>query len=200
MNVYLIRHGQTVSDLSIHPEKQCPDPQLDQTGVEQATLLGQRLQKFAIRTIYSSDLERARQTAQILQLYTHASITLKAELREINMGEIWTKGWRAFPALSEEWSKHEVDLPYPQGECGADVLKRVQPVIAEILKETNENVAVVTHGGVIMVLLSAILGMGQEKRFQFVPVENCSISTLVYDRKQGVLKVGQVNDKAHLER
>lgn len=200
MNIYLIRHGQTVSGLNFNEGMQCPDPALDEMGKEQAILLGQRMQRFAIRTIYSSDLERTRQTAQILNRFTYARVVPRPELREINMGEIWLKGWQAFPEFSEEWSKHEADLPYPRGECGADVMRRIQPVIDDILAGVDENVAIVTHGGVIMVLLSAILGMSQEKRFQFAPVANCSISTLIYDREHDSLKVSQVNDIAHLER
>ena len=69
----------------------------------------------------------------------------------------------------------------------------------EILARYDQATAVVTHGGVIMVLLSACLGLGFEKRFRFLPMANCSITTLVYDKAMQSLRVGLVNDTTHLE-
>ena len=57
----------------------------------------------------------------------------------------------------------------------------VLEVIDEITARYHHDVAVVTHGGVIMVMISACLGLGLEKRFRFTSPANCSISTLVYD-------------------
>ena len=48
-----------------------------------------------------------------------------------------------------------------------------------------------------MVLLSACLGMGMEKRFKFEPPTNCSISTLNYDPGDGILKVENNNIEAN---
>ena len=78
--------------------------------------------------------------------------------------------------------------PTQRGEAGADVQKRVREVIDEITERYRHDVAVVTHGGVIMVLISACLGLGLEKRFRFTPPANCSISTLVYDSQDGSIE------------
>jgi probable phosphoglycerate mutase len=193
VRIHLLRHGQIVS-----ADLKQSDPELSDTGIRQAELLGQRLQPYALEAIYSSDLQRAQQTSYIVNRHVHTDVVLKPQLREIDMGEIPQKGWGAFPEYYAEWQKHETDLPYPQGEAGQDVQKRAWGVVEEILTRYTQAVAVVTHGGVIMVLLSACLGLGQEKRFQFMPMANCSISTLVYDEERHRLKVEQVNDTAHL--
>jgi broad specificity phosphatase PhoE len=194
MKIYLLRHGQIVD---ANPRQS--NPSLSATGIRQAELLGQRLQSYSLEAIYSSDLERAKQTAHIINRHTCTDIMLKSQLREIDMGVVPEKGWEAFPEYYEKWQKHESDLPYPQGESGQDVQKRAWEVIEEIRTQYTQAVAVVTHGGVIMVLLSACLGLGLEKRFQFMPMANCSISTLTYDTEKQLLKVERVNDTAHLD-
>jgi broad specificity phosphatase PhoE len=115
------------------------------------------------------------------------------------MGDLPVKGWEAYPEYHTEWLKHEADLPYPNGEAGQDVKQRAWEVIDEILAGQHQAVAVVTHGGTIMILLSACLGLGLEKRFRFSPMANCSISTLVYDETSRNLRLERVNDIAHLE-
>jgi probable phosphoglycerate mutase len=193
MKIYLLRHGQIID---ANPRQS--NPCLSAKGLCQAELLGQRLQSYSLEAIYSSDLERAKQTTHIINRHTRTDIVFKSQLREIDMGEIPENGWEAFPEYYKEWQKQKSDLPYPGGETGQDVQKRAWEVIEEILDHYTQAVAVVTHGGVIMVLLSACLGLGLEKRFQFMPMANCSISTLTYDPEKQCLKVEQVNDTAHL--
>jgi len=114
------------------------------------------------------------------------------------MGDIPIRGWEAFSDYYLEWQKHEADRPYPQGEAGVDVQKRVWPLLEEIVKQHSRDTAVVTHGGVIMVILSACIGLGLEKRFRFTPPAYCSISTLSYNPYDSMWRVEQFNDTAHL--
>jgi broad specificity phosphatase PhoE len=91
-------------------------------------------------------------------------------------------------------------LPYPQGERVANVLKRVWPLIEEIVERYLGEVAIVTHGGVILVLISACLNLPLEHRFNFAPLANCGCSTLCYDHKDDTLKVEKFNVISHLDR
>ena len=199
MRVYLIRHGQTVAGPAYSAQLRQPNPELDDTGVRQAELLGQRLQGFGIGAIFSSDLKRAAETAERIHRYTNCPITFRPQLREIDMGDVFLNGWQAYPEFYLQWQKHEADLPYPRGEAGIDVQKRAWPVLAEIVRLHSCDVAVVTHGGVIMVLISACLGLAQYRRFNFSSPANCSISTLVHNSQDGLWRIGQFNDTAHLE-
>ncbi len=198
MRIYLLRHGQTVAGLHYNATLGVPDPSLDDPGIRQAESLGQRLEHHEIDAVYSSDLRRTVETAQIICRYIHHDILYSPQLREINMGDIPIQGWKAFPDYYLQWQKHEADLPYPRGEAGVDVQKRVWSLLEEIVKQHNHDVAVVTHGGVIMVLLSACVGLGLEKRFRFAPPAYCSISALSYDSESGMWRVDQFNDTAHL--
>jgi broad specificity phosphatase PhoE len=100
-----------------------------------------------------------------------------------------------------EFSLHLTDIPYPpDGECGADVWKRAIKVMDEIIDLDLNEVAVVTHGGVIRALISGFLGLSQARRFYIgAPPENCSMSIIKYNRNDNNFYVHSINDYAHLE-
>lgn len=199
MKIYLLRHGQVQLQSDPRPQEVIPDPELSSDGIRQAELLGSRLRGRAIQALYSSDLRRAEQTARIVGAAIGLEAVLDPRLREIDLGSILRAGWGAYPEEYAAWRKHAEDLPYPGGENGQQVFRRVEPALTEYLSSARGDIAVVTHGGVIMAALSAYLGMGQEKRFRFAPPENCSISTLVLDAESGQIRVNGVNDFSHLE-
>lgn len=198
MRVHLLRHGQTVAEMHYDPALGVPNPPLAAAGIRQAELLGQRLRATELEALYSSDLLRAVETAQRIQAHVPAPLHLRPELREISMGAIPTQGWEAFPEIHREWLKHETDVPYPGGEAGQDVQRRAGSLLTEILERHHGDVALVIHGGVIMVLITACMGIGQERRFRLVAPTNCSISTLLYDPAAGLWRIERYNDTAHL--
>jgi len=137
MNIYLLRHGQT--NLNRDGKFQgATDKDLNELGKKQAELLGKRIQKYHIDIIYSSDLKRVIETSKILNNYIGTEIIIKEELREINMGtwDTLTMSERFInnEDYAKEWHKHLADLPYPDGECGQDVCKRVKKIADDIKK------------------------------------------------------------------
>lgn len=201
MNIYLFRHGQT--NLNRDGKYQgAIDKDLNEYGRRQAELLGRRIQKYNIDIIYSSDLKRVIETSKIINRYVNTEIIIKEELREINMGtwDTLTKEERYISnkEYAKEWHKHLADLPYPNGECGEDVCKRAMKVIDGIKKQQYENVAIVTSGGTIAILLCEFLGLEQYKRFG-IGIDNCSISILNYNISNDQVTIKCINDTAHLE-
>ncbi len=92
------------------------------------------------------------------------------------------------------------EIWYPQGETGESVLTRVMPVIQEWIESEHQNIAVVTHGGVIRILLTALFGGDFAKRLMFgTSLENCSITQLHYDEEKNGFFLDRFNDYAHLE-
>ncbi len=199
MRIYLLRHGRTAAGMYYNHDLKQPDPPLDDTGRRQAWLLGERLRGRGIATVYSSDLGRAAETAEIAAEHIGAAVVFRKEIREIDMGEVHVKGWAAFPDLYEQWKKHGVDLPYPGGESGEDVRGRAWPLVEEIARAGAGDAALVTHGGVIMVLVTACLGGGMERRFRLAPPANCGFSTLLHDPETGSFVVETFNDSSHLD-
>lgn len=200
MNIYLIRHGQKKED-----DKNHESIELTEKGLLEADILGRRMKQYEIKRIYSSNMVRAIQTAEGINKYISADILIRPELREINMGDCDNMGWehmvRNYPEFIKEFEKHDSDISYPpNGECGQDVWGRVKKVIDEIKNEENlNNVAIVTHGGVIRVLICSLLGIEQYKRFYIGSLHNCSISRIKYDRQAKKFFICSINDYAHLE-
>lgn len=93
----------------------------------------------------------------------------------------------------------EQDLPYPGGESAADVVKRVLPVMNEILASGDRAVAVVTHGGVIRSMTAHYLGMELSKTQLLAShLENCGITEFWF-REDGTAVLNRFNDYSHLE-
>lgn len=206
MELLLVRHGEAAHNTAenFNAALNCPDPELVEAGREHAQQLGIRLREVPIQRIYTSDLRRAVQTAQILAEFIPAPVAVRAELREINMGRLFLSTWEQvehdFPGYAARWHRHDSDLPYPDGESGADVIQRCLPLIDEIVQSGMERVVIVTHGGTIRSLLCAFLGIGPEKRFLFgAPLANCGLTAVRWDIKRRGFLVHSVNETMHLD-
>lgn len=92
------------------------------------------------------------------------------------------------------------EMWYPEGENGAMVLGRVMPVIKEWIESGKENIAAITHGGVIRILLCSLFGGDFARRLMFgTSLENCSITQLHYDKAKNGFFLDRFNDYAHIE-
>jgi len=143
MNIfYLIRHGQK--------EKIKGDPFLTTLGKEQAEKTGAFLKDKNVKTIYSSNYNRTKETSQIINQFLQVEIVFDEKLRErANWGDVENQ---EFDEFLKEWyedsknrwsSKHERTTSFQSGEN----LKNLMINLSK--KYNNSNVVIVTHGGVI---------------------------------------------------
>ncbi|MEI6478161.1 MAG: histidine phosphatase family protein [bacterium] len=148
MNIYVIRHGLTELNKHgiINGHKNDP---LAPEGVEQARAAAPLLPK-TIKHFYVSSLERAKQTAAILNESIKIPMSFHDELREVNFGDL-----NGTPFL-EEYKKDHKAQTYdwrPSGESVEDVKSRVLTILSEIKKKSGDGEALlVTHGGIIRML------------------------------------------------
>jgi probable phosphoglycerate mutase len=149
-------------------------------------------------------LIRAVETTKVINHYLNQRHIIKEGIAEISFGRLegntdeYNK--KNFADFKTEQMKLVEDIPYPGGECGTDVYKRAMDTIEEILESGKQNVAVVTHGGVIRSLLAGLLGIEMSKKLLFaISLENCSITHLVYDENYKRFYLQRFNDYAHLE-
>lgn len=198
IHLYLIRHGRQNSSL-------CNvDVELAEEGRAQAVLLADRLKGYRIDALYSSHLIRAVQTAEIISQALKLPINIRENLQEISFGLLTGQTEEYIMEHFSDFKKEQYqlleDIPYPGGENGSSVYQRAMPVIQEILQSGKKKVAIVTHGGVIRVLLAALFGRSQAERFLFgVALENTGITHLIYQPEINRFYLERFNDHAHLE-
>ena len=85
MKIYIVRHGETEENLGGILQGHLPG-KLTQTGIDQANLLSERLKVEKFACVYSSDLARAKDTANIISKYHTCPVYHVIELRERDLG------------------------------------------------------------------------------------------------------------------
>ena len=138
---------------------------LSEEGMKQARELAGRLlaqkNSYSLSRIYSSDLLRAAQTARIVGDRLGLAVTLLPDFREVNNGLL--AGMKndlaedRFPGLY--WNQLAWEQTYPEGESPKAFYERIADAWERLsceLVSGKENVLLVTHGGVIQVILSLI--------------------------------------------
>lgn len=136
---------------------------LTEEGIRQAEALASFVQKsdLNIKHIYSSDLPRAMQTAEAVGNQLQLPVIPIREFREVNNGDL--AGMKndlaaeTYPGLY--WNTLDWEQSYPGGESPREFYERVCEAwnqFQSVILERNENVLLVTHGGVIQVILSIV--------------------------------------------
>ncbi len=195
----LVRHGQSTWNRDHRIQGQS-DPPLSEEGRRQATRLGHRLAHHRLAGFYSSDLKRARQTADLISEANGGHPSDRAGLREIYLGQ-WEglnpdEIARRFPDAWAQWIAEPRWSVVPGGEGEAPFEKRVGAELDSILaRHEHGDILVVTHGGVIQVALHRVVGRPNHGLFPF-RIENASIS--VIEKRNGRFVVSRVNDTCHL--
>jgi broad specificity phosphatase PhoE len=160
----LARHGET--DWNRDGRWQgWADPPLNATGREQARLLAEQLRATPFDAVYSSDLRRAFETAEIVAEPHGVEVVADPGLREIDVGS-WSGLTRT--EIEERFGLERLDGETRE-QHGARVLAAVERIARE---HTGERVLVVTHGGTMRAL------HGHVSDLPFHPVANCGVLEL----------------------
>lgn len=169
----LIRHGETDWNLRGLTQGSTDIP-LNESGKEQARITGDFLAREPWDAIYASDLSRARETASIIgELVRLNTVALDRRLRERRFGE----------AEGMDSSERKLRFPdrdaIPGAEPWAEVCRRGLEVLEEIARANRgKRVLVVSHGGVLISVLSRL--SGGEIVPGRPPLKNLSMSRLSY--------------------
>jgi probable phosphoglycerate mutase len=160
--LYLMRHGAIASAKEKRFVGQI-DPPLSSEGRRQSERQGRQLMDIAFSQVWSSDLKRAYETAAIVSRNRGLAIMSAPELREIDLGR-----WDGMAMLQirkqfpELWQVRGEDIGRfrpPGAESFADLQQRAVPFIRHIAAQSAGNTLIVTHAGVIRVLLCQVLQM-----------------------------------------
>jgi probable phosphoglycerate mutase len=197
--VIIIRHGETEWNIANIRQGHLDSP-LTEEGIAQAKALAGRLMRETFSIIYSSDLGRAMQTAQIIAEATGHEIVADARLRERHLG--------IFQGLSSDEIKEKhpeedklhrslgPDYVIPAGESVRQQVARNLAYLSEIAaKHLGETIVVITHGGVLSGLFRHTFSIPFEapRRFEFT---NAGLNVFLYEEGSWFLQTW--GDLSHL--
>lgn len=163
-NIITIQHTQ-----SIHHTNgmvgSWTDWDLSEIGIQQAHNIGRNLLnqiKDKNYIMYSSDLLRAKHTAEIVGKYWGITPILATELRERNLGKCVGKSVQWLKDNMECQEKSIDDKMFSDAESRRDEWNRLQPFFNEIMNNEHENIIIVSHGDLLSVFNAMWLYMDIE--------------------------------------
>lgn len=168
MNIYVIRHGET--DMGKNKIIATENEPLNSKGIQQAINVGKEINKLNIDKIYCSPVERAKDTLKYCELDENIPVMIDERLKERNMG-IYEKAKFEDLDWNQFWG-YNSHTKYTDLESMKDVYSRVSDFLGELkMKETNENILLVTHGGVSIAIYWYFNGIDNS----LSACENCKI-------------------------
>ncbi|WP_270771176.1 histidine phosphatase family protein [Intestinibacter bartlettii] len=159
--IYIVRHGQTEWNL-LGKTQGHGNSDLTPKGIEQAELLADSMTKYPIDYIYSSDLGRAYQTAEIIGNKLNIEVEKTESLREMNFGtwegRIIKDIIEEDPELYKMWRNEPHLAKIPQGETLSQIKERTDAFIKEINeKYDGKHIVLVTHSLCARIMLLSFL-------------------------------------------
>ena len=173
----LVRHGETDWNRDGRWQGHS-DTHLNDAGREQAARLAAELD--GVDVIYSSDLARARETAEIVAERVELPVHVDERLRERSFG-----AWEGKTGPEIETEFASAHAQWRAGGPGADDAEpfaafaaRVESFLAEVLeRHPDETVLIVAHGGSIRVMHARAKGLDYVRDHRLIPgVANCSVA------------------------
>lgn len=183
--LYLMRHGDTGAGGRFIGSTELP---VTKKGLVRIAAAGKMLQGSGISAVLCSPMLRCRQTVE--QLGFADIVNFRDNLREVHFG-LWEN--KTFSEISHQWPEEveswacwSEEFCFPEGEKTADFLARVKSIKQEIDTMEQENILVVSHGGVIRQLICLYLGLDPVNYLLFDIKAGC-YSTLALFSEGGIL-------------
>jgi phosphoserine phosphatase len=200
MQIVLLRHGAT--DWNLQGRCQgSSDRRLTEVGLRQAEQISTQLSNETIHAVYSSSLERARQTAQLVSRPHNLPVMIEDDVRELDHGELEGLTFNEIKEKYSEfltvWRTAPAEIRVPGGERLADVAQRAWDALTRIAERHQEEhtVVVVSHNFPILGVVCRVTGIDLNNYRSF-HLDPCGITRITQHRKS-LWEVTHVNSKPY---
>jgi broad specificity phosphatase PhoE len=184
MRLYVIRHGETEENLNGIIQGQNPG-KLTGRGIEQAKQLALRLKDESFDLIFSSDLQRAVDTAQYIASFHRTPIHFTSELRERGAGIFQGRSRDELHRAERESDLPLIDFIPELGESFRDLHIRAARFLDMLYSRfNNETILLVSHGGWNRMLLGIVMGKTIEESLT-ITQENTCVNIVEIDKDSG---------------
>lgn len=196
MEIVLVRHGATDWNLE-HRCQGATDRDLSEVGLRQAEEIAGRLRQETIHGVYSSDLKRARRTAEVISEQHSLPVVIEKSIRELDHGHLegltFNEIKQNYGSFLTRWRSEPAELQVPGGERLADVAERAWLGLNQIVTrhEASHTIVVVSHNFPIVGIVCRITGthLNEYRNFHLDP---CGMSRLQRNR-DGSWQVTHIN-------
>lgn len=187
-SIIFLRHGQAKNNLERILTGRTPGVPLTEKGIDQAEKAAKFLEHMNISAIYSSPIERARHTAEIIGKHNSLDVTIDDRLIELDMGkftgvpydEIFTSHGNVFM----KFYNGELEIAHNGVETFSEVKKRILGIVDHVIENhPDQNVVLVTHMDPIKAMLSTVVDLTPTNLFELI-IANASLNIFrEYKRK-----------------
>jgi len=178
--IIFLRHGQAKNNTERILAGRTKGIPLTEIGIKQAEHTAELLEHMNISAIYSSPIQRAKHTAEIVAEHNSLNVTIDERLIELDMGkftgipydEIFTTHGNVFM----KFYNGELEIAHNGVETFIEVKKRVLGIVDHVIeKHPDENVVLVTHMDPIKAMLSTIVDLSPTNLFELI-IANASLN------------------------
>ncbi len=190
-SIIFLRHGQAINNTKRILAGRTPGVPLTEKGVDQAEKAAKFLEDMNISAIYSSPIERAKDTANIVGKHNSIDVRIDDRLIELDMGKFtgmpYDEIFSSHGNVFMKFYKGELEIAHNGVETFADVKKRVLGMVDHVIENhPDENVVLVTHMDPIKAMLSTIVSLSPENLFELI-IANASLNIFrEYERKLSI--------------
>ena len=187
-SIIFLRHGQAKNNIERILTGRTPGIPLTEKGIDQAEKAAKFLEHMNISAIYSSPIERARHTAEIVGKHNSIDVTIDDRLIELDMGKFtgvpYDEIFNSHGNVFMKFYNGELEIAHNGVETFSEVKKRILGIVDHVIENhPDQNVVLVTHMDPIKAMLSTIVDLTPTNLFELI-IANASLNIFrEYKRK-----------------
>lgn len=193
--IIFLRHGQAKNNTDRILSGRTKGVPLTDIGVQQAQDTAKLLENMNISAIYSSPIQRAKHTAEIVGKHNSLDVTLDDRLIELDMGKFtgmpYDEIFASHGNVFMKFYNDELEIAHNGVETFSEVKKRVLGIVDHVIENhPDENVVLVTHMDPIKAMLSTIVELSPTNLFELI-IANASLN--IFREKQRKFSLSGLN-------
>ena len=187
-SIIFLRHGQAKNNIERILTGRTPGIPLTETGIDQAEKAAKFLEHMNISAIYSSPIERARHTAEIVGKHNSIDVTIDDRLIELDMGKFtgvpYDEIFNSHGNVFMKFYNGELEIAHNGVETFSEVKKRILGIVDHVIENhPDQNIVLVTHMDPIKAMLSTVVDLTPTNLFELI-IANASLNIFrEYKRK-----------------
>ena len=179
-SIIFLRHGQAKNNLERILTGRTPGIPLTEEGINQAEKAAQFLEHMNISAIYSSPIERARHTAEIVGKHNSLDVIIDDRLIELDMGKFtgvpYDEIFNSHGNVFMKFYNGELEIAHNGVETFSEVKKRILGIVDHVIENhPDQNVVLVTHMDPIKAMLSTVVDLTPTNLFELI-IANASLN------------------------